>query len=167
MAIYFLIPERWYPSFYESLEETERTAVKKALKKRKELKQIRKKEDQALRRKFRRDERSFRLLELPIELRKRIYELVLVRPGFYRPISTNFADRSERDSRSILFTCKGVYEEAYVIFFSKNRFALASAGPRPIPYRIQAQDLVRTIGAINASLVRHVSLRHDMQPSFR
>ncbi|KAK1838612.1 hypothetical protein CCHR01_18761 [Colletotrichum chrysophilum] len=159
VAVYYLLPDRWsHPSFYESPEETERKALKKALKKRNKLKRIRKKEDEALRRKFRRDERSFRHLELPVELRKRIYELVLVHPGFYRPISTKFADRSERDSRSILFTCKGVYEEAYVIFFSKNRFALASAGPRPVPYRIQVQDFLRTIGVINASLIRHVRL---------
>ncbi|KAK2777760.1 hypothetical protein CKAH01_11957 [Colletotrichum kahawae] len=144
-----LLPDRWdvrYPADQ---------AVPKT---RNKLKKIRKKEDEALRRKFRTEKRRFALLELPIELRKRIYELVLVRPGFYRPISTKFADRSKRDSRSILFTCKGGYEEARSIFFSENRFALASGDCRPIPYRIPVQDFVRTIGPINASLVRHVRL---------
>ncbi|KAH0428320.1 hypothetical protein CcaCcLH18_09092 [Colletotrichum camelliae] len=147
-VVYRLLPICWDVPDPEDAEKT-------VLKKRNKLGKIRKKEDEALRRKFRKEKRRFALLELPVELRKRIYELVLVRPGFYRLISTKFADRSERDSRSILLTCKGVYEEAHGIFFSENRFALASGDWRYIPYRFQVQDFVRTIGPINASLVRH------------
>lgn len=64
-----------------------------------------------------------RLLQIPSELRNRIYELVLIQ---HEPIRLPFG-QSERDKRALLRTCHQIHDEAVGIYYGNNAF-LADCG---------------------------------------
>ena len=59
-----------------------------------------------------------RLLQLPSELRNRIYEFALTQPNAIRlPLG-----QSERDKRALLRTCHQIHDEAVGIYYGNNAF---------------------------------------------
>ena len=77
---------------------------------------------------------SFRIMDLPRELRDNIYEHCLVvpfniihYPEYYRlHRSTDYKDRKFTDFLSLLYVSRQVHEEAAPIFYSKNTFRVTA-----------------------------------------
>ena len=63
-------------------------------------------------------EQTSRLLNLPSELRNRIYELVLIQPDAIRLPQ----GRSEAGKRDLLCTCHQIHNEAVSIYYGNNAF---------------------------------------------
>lgn len=79
---------------------------------------------------------SFRVMDLPRELRDNIYEHCLVVPGdivhypeyYSHDRITDYKDRKLTGFLSLLYVSKQVYEEASPIFYSKNTFRITATG---------------------------------------
>lgn len=78
--------------------------------------------------------RSFRFLDLPLDLRSSIYTLCLVVPGnvvhypeyYSHDKLSDYKDRKLMDFLSLLYVSKQVHEEAAPIFYGQNTFRVTA-----------------------------------------
>jgi hypothetical protein len=66
-----------------------------------------------------------RLLSLPLEIRLCIYRHVLLEQRQYIDPQRSFEDPRQNIRRALLRTCKQIYHEARLIFYSENTFVLS------------------------------------------
>lgn len=91
---------------------------------------------------------SANFLELPSELRNRVYELCLLHE---EPIN-HWIDYNQRQELTpgLLYANKTVHREASSLLYAQNRFDFATATPEDLA------SFLRTIGDNNANCIRHI-----------
>jgi hypothetical protein len=96
--------------------------------------------------------RPFRFLDLPAELRNTIYELAVVHPNtvFIRRSSTTSKPEYEQPIPVLLSTSRQIRHEVQPIYYSQNKFGHIGTHPRKVGFWFSS------LGARCMELLRHI-----------
>lgn len=95
-------------------------------------------------------------LDLPVEIRLMIYRLLFC-PSAEPILISFYLTRSIKRSAQLLRVCRTCYEEASMVLYAENVFAVdwAYSGTEP-----SILNFLENIGAKNRQLIRHLQARH-------